>query len=83
MTEQRHILKILQQNVKKSRPTMIKIFAEPKTLEFDIIALQKPWRRSNCNITYYPAKNYYELLYFNNPYTRICMYVSKKIALAL
>lgn len=82
MTEQQHTLKILQQNVRKSRSTMIEIFAEPKTLEFDIIAFQEPWRRSDCNTTYHPAKDHYELLYSNDPRTRVCMYISKNIALA-
>lgn len=82
MMEQQHTLKILQQNVRKSRPTMIELFEESEIIEYDIIALQEPWRRSDCNTTYHPAKSHFELLYLNSSQTRVCVYINKKIALA-
>lgn len=83
MTEQQqHTLRLLQQNVKKSRPTMIELFTKPETLEYGIIALQEPWRKLDCNTTYHPAKDHFELPYLNDKHIRVCMYISKKIDLA-
>ena len=81
MTEHR-ILNILQQNTRKSYVSMLEIFAEEKNLEFDIIAIQEPWRNSQSNTTCNPVPDRFELLYFNDVATRTAMYVNKSIALA-
>lgn len=43
------MLKILEQNVRKTRSIIIEIFAEPKIFDFNIITFQKPWRRLDYN----------------------------------
>lgn len=62
---------------------MIKLFEKPQTIKYNIIALQKLWQRLDYSTRYHLAKDYFELLYFNNLWTRVYIYINKKIALAL
>ena len=68
-----HTLKILQQNVRKSYPSMLEIFAVEENLKFEIIAIQEPWRNNQYNSTYNPDRT---------EATRTALYVNRDIALA-
>lgn len=52
-----HTLKIWQQNVRKSYPSMLEIFAVEENLKFDIIAIQELWRNNQYNSTYNPGSD--------------------------
>ena len=82
MVGQKETLKILQQNTRKSYDVMVQLFEDKETKEYDIIAIQEPWRRSECNTTYHSDKSHFELLYLNNETTRVCYYVNKRLALS-
>ena len=74
-------LRILQYNVCKSMDVMAPMFQEPSTLEYDIIALQEPWKHSKKNQTHHPAPAQFHLCYPNKKGTptRVCIYVNTKI----
>ena len=50
--------------------------------DFDVIALQEPWRNTYHNTTFHPRKDIFELAYMDDPLTRVCFYINKMIALA-
>ena len=79
MTKDRQI-SILQYNVMRSRTkVMAPLFRDRRTREFDIIALQEPWKNPFRDTTYHPLKREFELLHFNGP-ARTCIFVNKRIA---
>ena len=79
MTKHNEIFKILQQNTKKSYDVMIQLFENIKTKKYDIIIIQKLWRKNDCNITYHSNKNHFEFLYLNHEITKIYYYINKKL----
>lgn len=56
--------------------------AKKKFADFDLIALQEPWRNTYQNTTFHPRKDVFELAYMDDLLTRVCFYINKKIALA-
>ncbi|EKG09193.1 Endonuclease/exonuclease/phosphatase [Macrophomina phaseolina MS6] len=58
---------------------MAPLFRDRRTREFDIIALQEPWKNPFRDTTYHPLKREFELLHFNGP-ARTCIFVNKRIA---
>ena len=73
-------LRILQYNVQKSRDiVMASLFQDDKTLEYDILAIQEPWRNPFTATSYHPLKTHFQLTYFNNAETRVCLYINKRI----
>ena len=64
----------------KSRDIVLaSLFADPKILEYDVLAFQEPWRNPFINTTYHPLKTHFQLIYFDDPGTRACMYINKRI----
>jgi hypothetical protein len=79
MTE-RTQLHILQYNVWKSRDIVLAgLFNDARILEYDVIAIQEPWRNPFKNTTYHPLKTQFSLTYLDDPATRVCFYVSSRI----
>lgn len=77
------ILRILQYNIRKSYgQVMAPLFSEENIADFDISALQEPWKNTYQNTTFHPRKDAFELAYMDDPLTRVCFYINKKIALA-
>ena len=73
-------LRILQYNVQKSRDVvMASLFQNNKTPEYDILAIQEPWRNPFIATSYHPLKTCFELNYLDNEETRVCLYVNKRI----
>jgi len=69
-------LSILQYNVRKSRDqVMASLLANEKALEYDIIALQEPWRNRYQYTTYHPVKDRFDLIYHETASTRVCFYI--------
>ena len=73
-------LRILQYNVQKSRDVVLaNLFRDPRILEYDVLAIQEPWRNSFIATSYHPLKAHFQLNYLNDPKTRVCFYVNKRI----
>ena len=71
---------ILQYNVQKSRDVVLaSLFQNSKTLEYDILAIQEPWRNPFISTTYHPLKTHFQLTYLDDATTRVCFYVNKRI----
>uniref|UniRef100_A0A1L7UN13 Reverse transcriptase n=1 Tax=Fusarium mangiferae TaxID=192010 RepID=A0A1L7UN13_FUSMA len=79
MVEHRE-LRILQYNVQKSRDVvMANLFQDNRTLEYDILAIQEPWRNPVIATSYHPLKTHFQLTYLDNAETRVCFYINKRI----
>lgn len=73
-------LQILQYNVQKSRDVVLaSLFRNPKVTEYDILAIQEPWRNPFIHTTYHPLKSHFHLTYLDDPSTRVCFYINKRI----
>jgi exonuclease III len=77
-------LSILQYNVRKSRDiVMATLLRDPRIHEYDILAVQEPWRNPYTATTHHPAKDVFHLCYpaaegEEGP-ARVCFFVNKKI----
>src|SRR5947207_5737535 len=74
-------LKILQYNVMKSKDTvMAPLFRDRRILDYDILAVQEPWRNPfNKSTTHHPLKDHFHLIYPKDDKARVCFFVSKKL----
>jgi ribonuclease HI len=76
----RRELRILQYNVRKSKDVVLaNLFQDKKTLEYDILAIQEPWRNRFIATSYHPLKMHFQLIYFSHAETRVCLYIHKRI----
>ena len=76
-------LKILQYNVRKSRDTvMATLLRDPKVMDYDILAVQEPWRNPFMSTTHHPAKAQFHLCYpaaIEGRPARVCFFVNKRL----
>lgn len=73
-------LRILQYNVWKSRDVVLaSLFQNPRVLDYDVLAIQEPWRNPFIATTYHPLKTHFHLTYLADAATRVCLYISKRI----
>lgn len=76
-------LKILQYNVRKSRDTvMATLLRDPRVMEYEILAIQEPWRNPFMSTTHHPAKAHFHLCYpaaIENEPDRVCFFVNKRL----
>ena len=73
-------LSILQYNVRNDQvKTMIPLLADPRTQNYDIIAVQEPWRNPNVPTTLNSYQSGFHLLYRPGGDTRVCFYVNANI----
>ena len=76
-------LNILQYNVRKSRDmVMASLLRDPAIYDFDIIAIQEPWRNPYSATTHHPAKDRFHLCYPTGDaegLARVCFFVNKKL----
>jgi exonuclease III len=76
-------LSILQYNVNNSRSkVMIPLFESERITNFDILAIQEPWRNLYQPTTNKRLNQHFELHYMNDKNTRVCFFVNKRVALA-
>jgi len=79
MTEHQ-TLRILQYNVQKSRDVVLaSLFQDRWISEFEVLAIQEPWRNPRIATSYHPLKTHFQLAYLNDESTRVCFYVNKRI----
>jgi ribonuclease HI len=73
-------LRILQYNVQKSKDVvMAGLFQDRTVLEYDILAIQEPWRNPFIATSYHPLKRHFHLIYLEDDSTRVCYYINKRI----
>jgi hypothetical protein len=73
-------LRILQYNVQKSRDVVLAgLFQNPRVLEYDVLAIQEPWRNPFIAKSYHPLKAHFQLMYSPDAVTRVCFYVNKRV----
>jgi ribonuclease HI len=73
-------LRILQYNVQKSRDVVLaNLFQDPRVLEYDVLAIQEPWRNPFLATTYHPLKEHFRLTYLDDAATRVCFYINTRI----
>jgi hypothetical protein len=73
-------LRILQYNVQKSKDVVLaSLFQDRWISEYDVIAIQEPWRNPFIATSYHPLKTHFQLTYFNDKKTRVCFYINKRI----
>lgn len=76
-------LRILQYNVRKSRDTvMATLLRDPRVMDYDILAIQEPWRNPSMSTTHHPAKAQFHLCYpavIEGGPARVCFFVNKRL----
>ena len=73
-------LKILQYNVNHGKEsTIVPLLEDPKAHEFDIIAIQEPWRNQFATTSYCPSRTPFYLAYPKFEDTRVCCYINKRL----
>lgn len=76
-------LSILQYNTRKSKDQVMASFLrDPKVLEYDIIAIQEPWRHPFLATTHNPIAQRYHLLFPSDTKdqpARTCFFISKTL----
>ena len=73
-------LRILQYNVQKSRDVVLaSLFQDRWITEYDILAIQEPWRNPFIATSYHPLKTHFQLVYMDDAETRVCFYINKRI----
>ncbi|EDN02399.1 predicted protein [Histoplasma mississippiense (nom. inval.)] len=67
-------------NVRKSKnKVMASLLKDGSIKEFDVIAIQEPWRNNFTNTTHYPRPQSFDLVYLDDPGTRTCMFINRRI----
>jgi hypothetical protein len=76
-------LNILQYNVRKSRDmVMASLLRDPRIHDFDLIAIQEPWKNPYTTTTHHPVKNRFHLCYPTGDIggiARVCFFINKKM----
>jgi hypothetical protein len=73
-------LRILQYNVNYSKEaTLIPLLQDPRIKEFDILAIQEPWRNPFIKTGYCPSDANFYLAYPPEHLARVCLYVNKRL----
>jgi hypothetical protein len=76
-------LSILQYNVRKSRDiVMATMLRDPRIHEYDILAIQEPWRNPYMATTHHPAKDVFHLCCPPGDEAgpaRVCFFVNRRI----
>ncbi|EUC27476.1 hypothetical protein COCCADRAFT_111608, partial [Bipolaris zeicola 26-R-13] len=61
---------------------MASLLRDPGIYDFDIIAIQEPWKNPYTTTTHHPAKNKFHLCYptsHTGGIARVCFFINKKI----
>ena len=77
---ERRTLKILQYNVNHGKEaTLIPLLQDTEIRDFDILAVQEPWRNPYIHTGYNPSSSNFYLVYPALPGTRVCFYINKRL----
>ena len=59
---------------------MASLLKDKRTLKYDILAIQEPWKNPFENTTFHPAKDSFHLVYnTRTERTRVCFFVNKRL----
>lgn len=76
-------LSTLQYNVRKSKDTvMATLLRDPRIQEYDILAIQEPWKNPFSATTHHPAKDFFHLCYpamEEGESARVCFFINKQL----
>jgi exonuclease III len=73
-------LRILQYNVNHGKDaTLVPLLQDTRVHEFDILAIQEPWRNPLTTTSYNPQDAPFYLAYPPKPLSRVCVYINKRI----
>jgi exonuclease III len=73
-------LRILQYNVNHGKDaTLVPLLQDTRVHEFDILAIQEPWRNPFTTTSYNPQDTPFYLAYPLKPLSRVCAYINKRI----
>lgn len=73
-------LRVLQYNVQRSRDVVLaSLFRDSRVLEYDILAMQEPWRNPFISTSSHPLKTHFQLIYPDDDATWVCFYINKRI----
>jgi hypothetical protein len=73
-------LHILHYNVWKSKDVVLaSLFQDRWIREYDVLAIQEPWRNPFIPTSYHPLKTDFQLAYLEHKATRVCFYINKRI----
>lgn len=73
-------LKILQYNIRKGKDrTMVSLLEDPRIQDYDILAIQKPWRNTYVPTSYNPNNSGFHLAFSPEKDTRVCLYINNRI----
>ncbi|KAJ6436839.1 reverse transcriptase [Purpureocillium lavendulum] len=79
----KNMLTILQYNVRKSKDTvMATLLRDPRIREYDILAIQEPWKNAFSETTHHPTKDLFHLCYpatEEGEPTRVCFFINKQL----
>ena len=59
---------------------MIGLLQDPSIAQFDIIAIQEPWRNKHDHATYNPRDSPFTVIDSRSSGSRVCTYINKRIA---
>ncbi len=62
---------------------MIPFFNNPRTLTYNVIAIQKLWINPEFFTTYHPHKDIFDLIYMDYVSTKVCFYINKRLDILL
>ena len=75
-----HAIRILQYNVNKLKNKVLAgLIEDPRRKDFDIIALQEPWRNIYDHAAYNPRASGFHLIDNKRADSRVLIYVNKEI----
>ena len=64
----------------KSRDkVMASLLRDRRITNYDVLAIQEPWRNPFMNTTHNPIPQHFELAYHNHRKTRVCFFINKRI----
>jgi len=73
-------LRILQYNINHGKEaTQIPLLQDTKIQDFDILAIQEPWRNPFIATSYNPPQSNFHLIYPSRNLTRVCLYINKRL----
>jgi exonuclease III len=73
-------LRILQYNVNHGKDaTLVPLLQDTRVHEFDILAIQEPWRNPFTTTSYNPQDAPFHLAYPPKALSRVCVYINKRI----
>lgn len=79
MQKEKH-LSILQYNIRKQKATtLVPLLADANIQDFDVLAIQEPWRNPHVPTSYNPRDSNFHLICHADEKSRVSFYVNKEL----